>query len=241
MPSVAALALAGVLALGPGTLAADVQVPEGGCVTSDTSLRWGFKESFRSYISGAIALGSWSTSGDVGYQVPTFSFTGGTGFVMPDRSSGEAAFEGELVFTGHGGILRTVLANPRIVLGEPRSATLFVDVTGDTMDLVSVAAENVAFVTIEWSGSDEAIDVEAGTWDVSQARVTLSAAGADAFGTYRAGEIFDPMDISFTVAPECLTPSTTLWWVVGAAALVGAVGAGVAIARARKLPEQGRQ
>jgi hypothetical protein len=160
---------------------------------------------------------------------------------MPDRSSGEAAFEGELVFTGHGGILRTVLANPRIVLGEPRSATLFVDVTGDTMDLVSVSAENVPFVTIEWSGSDEDVDVEAGTWDVSQARVTLSAAGADAFGTYRAGELFDPMDISFTVAPGCLTPSPTLWWVVGVASLVGAVGAGVAIARARKLPERERQ
>lgn len=241
MLSAPALALAALVVLGTAVAPAEVQVPEGGCATSETSIRWGFKESFRSYISGAIALGSWSTTGDVGYEIPHFTVTGGQGFVGADRDVAEVAFDGELVFTGHGGILRTALANPRLVVTAPREATLYFDVTGDTMDVVSVSAENVPFVTIAWSGSDEAIDAQAGTWDVSDAQVTLGAAGADAFGTYLAGEIFDPMDISFTVAPGCLTPPVTLWWVVGVATLVGVLGAGVAIARARKLPGRERQ
>jgi hypothetical protein len=230
-----ALALGALLAISPF-----VQAPLGSCVTSEVEVTWGFKESFRSYVSGAIAAGSWSTSGEVDYSTPVFSFRGGEGYVTPQRDHGEVSFDGELRFTGHGGILNTVLASPRFALTGPREATLFVDVTGDTMDLVSVSARNVDFATIQWSRADEIIDPEAGIWDVSQAEVVLTEAGAAAFGTYSAGEIFDPMDISFEVAPGCLVqPGTPWWWVAGGVALAATVTLGAVLTRrGRKSPEQ---
>lgn len=252
MFSLAALALVGALGTAwvapaevpDGPRFSMVQAPTEACTVTGSTVTWGFKESFRSYLSGAIALGSWSTTGDVGYETPYFSFRGGEGFVMPDRRSGRVAFDGEMRFTGHGGILSTALANPTLVVTGPREATLFVDVTGDTMELISVSAENVAFATIRWSGAGETIDADAGTWDITQARVTLNAAGANAFGTYLAGEVFDPMDISFAVTPGCLSSSVSLWWwVLGG---VGAVIAGLLIAlwlilRGRTGPEPERQ
>lgn len=244
MSNLLALTLAGAIALGPVSPHSAVPVPEGACGVSTVAIAWGFKESFRSYISGAIALGTWSTTGDVGYDIPRFTFTGGEGFLAPDRGEGEVGFAGELIFTGHGGILRTSLENPRLVVTGPREATLVVDVTGDTMDLVSVSATDVDFVSVRWSGADEAIDSEAGTWNISQAEVTLSVAGANAFGTYVAGEIFDPMDISFTVAPDCLEqPLSPWWWVGGIVAVITATVAALVVAsrRGRREPEPERQ
>lgn len=244
MSSALALAMVGAVMLGPSAVSPTTQAPQDGCVTSDVSVTWGFKESFRSYISGSIALGKWSTSGDVGYDIPHFTFSGGEGYLAPDRRSGDVAFEGQLVFTAHGGILRTSLNNPRLAVTGPREATLFIDVTGDTMELLSVSSQDVDFVRIRWSGADEVINAEAGTWDISGARVTLSNAGANAFGTYVAGEIFDPMDISFAVSPDCLRqPPSVWWWVAGGVAVFAGVGAAIVmiIRRARKLPEPGHQ
>lgn len=243
MPNLLAAALVGMVALGPSAAVSDTSTPEGACGVSDVAIAWGFKESFRSYISGAIALGSWSTTGDVGYETPLFGFTGGDGFLLADRSGGEVAFEGGLVFTGHGGILRTELENPRLVLSGPREATLFFDVTGDTMDMVSVSAEDVDFASVRWSGTEDVVDAEAGVWNITQAEVVLNQAGADAFGTYVAGEIFDPMDISVTVAPGCLErPLSPWWWAGGIVAVITAAAAAVlASRRGRRSPEPEHQ
>lgn len=242
MSNLLAAALVGVVALGPGSVVSSA-TPEGACGVSDVEIAWGFKESFRSYISGAIAMGSWSTTGDVGYATPLFSFAGGEGYLLADRSAGEVAFEGGLVFTGHGGILRTELENPRLVLTGPREATLFFDVTGDTMDMVSVSAEDVDFASVRWSGVDDVVDAEAGTRTITQAEVVLNQAGADAFGTYVAGEIFDPMDISVTVGPGCLERALSPWWWAGGivAAITAAAAAVLATRRGRKLPEPEHQ
>jgi hypothetical protein len=236
--------LAGVVALGPVSAVSETPTPDGACAVSDVAIAWGFKESFRSYISSSIALGSWSTTGDVGYNTPVFTLTGGDGFLAPDRGEGQVSFGGGLVFTGHGGILNTSLDNPRLVLDGPREATLFFDVTGDTMDMVSVSATDVDFVSIRWSGANDVVDSEAGTWTITQAEVVLNQAGSTAFGTYAAGEIFDPMDISLTVTPGCLSEPLPLgWWVAGATAVITAAVAALVVAnrRGRRGPEPERQ
>lgn len=241
MPSFPALGLTALLAVFPTPSAV---LAEGDCEVLESHVTWGFKESFRSYISGAIALGQWTTSGDVGYETPAFTFSGGSGTIAPDRRSGSVSFDGELLFEGHGGILRTSLADPTLILEGQRQATLVFDVTGDTMDMVSVSADDVEFVTLEWSAGDERLDVASGEWVITGAEATLSAAGSDAFGTYPAGEIFDPLDMRLLVTPACLSePGVNPWWVAGgviAAALAGGVLVWVT-ARARKSPEQGRQ
>jgi hypothetical protein len=243
VPNLLAAVLVGVVALGPSAAVSDTSRPDGACGVSDVAIAWGFKESFRSYISGAIALGSWSTTGDVGYDTPVFTFTGGDGFLSADRSDGELAFVGTLVFTGHGGILRTELKNPRLELTGPREATLFFDVTGDTMDMVSVSAQDVDFASVRWSGADNVVDAQAGVWTITQAEVVLNQAGADAFGTYATGEIFDPMDMSLTVAPGCLDRPLSLWWWAGGivAVITAAAAAVLASRRGRRSPEPERQ
>lgn len=241
MPSFSALAVSALVALSstPAALMA-----EGQCQVLESEVTWGFKESFRSYISGSIARGQWTTTGDVGYETPAFSFSGGEGAIAPDRTSGGVAFEGELLFEGHGGILRTSLANPTLVIDSGRSATLVVDVTGDTMDMVSVSAEDVEFVTLEWSAGDESVDVATGEWLVTGAQATLTGAGSESFGTYPEGEPFDPVDIRLLVTPSCLTAGgLNPWWVAGGVLGLALLGGGTVwiTARARKSPEQEHQ
>jgi hypothetical protein len=241
VPSFSALAVATLLAVSsaPGALLA-----EGECQVLESEITWGFKESFRSYISGSIALGQWTTSGDVGYETPAFIFSGGEGAIAPDRTSGSVAFEGELLFEGHGGILRTSLANPSLMLDGHRRATLVFDVTGDTMDMVSVSAEDVEFVTLEWSAGDESLDVASGEWAVTDAVATLTSSGSESFGTYPAGELFDPVDMRLLVTPSCFTQSAlNPWFVAGGALGLALAGGGVVwiTALARKSREQGRQ
>jgi len=241
VPSFSALAVAALLAVSsaPGALLA-----EGECQVLESEVSWGFKESFRSYISGAIALGQWTTSGDVSYDTPAFIFSGGEGAIAPDRTSGSVAFEGELLFEGHGGILRTSLANPTLTLDGHRRATLVFDVTGDTMDRVSVSADDVEFVTLEWSAGDDRLDVATGEWAVTGAQATLTAAGSGAFGTYPEGEVFDPLDLRLVGTPACFTHSAlNPWWIAGGVLGAAIVGAGIVgiTARARKSPEPGRQ
>ncbi|CAB4568482.1 unannotated protein [freshwater metagenome] len=220
------------------------RVADGWCQVQESEVTWGFKESFRSYISGAIALGQWTTSGDVDYTTPVFIFSGGEGAIAPDRRSGSVAFEGELLFEGHGGILRTSLADPTLTLQGPRQATLVFDVTGDTMDMVSVSTDDVEFVTLEWSAGDENLDITTGEWVVTGAKATLTTSGSNAFGTYPSGEEFDPLDLRLVVASSCFTESAVNpWWVAGGIGGLALVGGGVVwiTARARRSPEQGHQ
>jgi hypothetical protein len=241
LPSFSALGVVALLSLSSAPVAL---LAEGECQVLESEITWGFKESFRSYISGAIALGQWTTSGDVDYTTPVFIFSGGEGALAPDRSSGSVAFEGELLFEGHGGILRTSLGDPTLTLQGPRQATLAFDVTGDTMDMVSVSTDDVEFVTLEWSAGDESLDVATGEWVVTGAKATLTTAGSNAFGTYPAGEEFDPLDLRLVVASSCFTESAVNpWWVAGGIGGLALVGGGVVwiTARARRSPEPGHQ
>jgi len=226
-----AFALASVMGIVPSA------VPEGACQVEDVSITWGFKESFRSYISSSIANGSWEVSGDVGYEIPEFTFTGGSGFLASDRSSGEVAFTGGIVFSGHDGILETSLQNPELVVTGPREATLVLDVTGDTMEEVSVNQQDVDFASVTWDGSLETVDADHGEWRVVDAEVSLTQVGSEAFGTYPAGEVLDPMSFTLSLTPGCLEDEgPSIWWIPGG---VVAIAAGLsalvfAIRRGRK-------
>lgn len=229
------LALASVVGLAPAA------VPEGSCAVEDVSITWGFKESFRSYISGSIANGSWDVSGDVGYEIPAFTFTGGSGWVNPDRTEGTLSFEGGLVFSGHEGILETSLGDPQLVITGARSATLILDVSGDTMDEVSVDQQDVPFATITWDRASEDVSPDEGVWRVEGAEVVLSDEGSAAFGTYPAGEVMDPLSMRIQVAPGCLE-ERSLWWIPGGAVALALLASAsvVAIRRGRTPRERER-
>lgn len=231
------LALVSVLGVTP------VNAPPGSCVIDEVSITWGFKESFRSYISGAIAKGSWQVSGDVGYETPAFEFSGGTGYLSPDLSEGDIAFQGDLVFEGHEGILRTSLANPAWHMTGRRSALLVVDVAGDTMDEVTVNQSQVPFATITWGAAAETVDEATGVFVVEDAEVLLTRAGSEAFGTYPEGERMDPLSWTMSLTPGCLEDQgVSAWWIAANAAGMASLATLIALVlrRGRKSPEPER-
>ena len=198
------------------------------CQIVDAQVSWGFKESFRSYISGAIAQGEWLVGGDVGYETPNFLFSDGVGEIAPDASTGQVTFVGTMEFVGHGGILDTTLTNPTLVFLSPREATLVVDVNGDTMEELRVRADRVQFASVTWKSGDSRLDTDTGRWSVSQARVVLTQEGSAAFGTYLAGEELDPLSFELQANPGCVVgPSWSVWWI--SAGVTGLVVAGIAV------------
>lgn len=230
---VALLALSPLLGVAPASAA----VSEDSCEIVEAGATWGFKESFRAYISSSIAQGEWVVSGDVGYDTPDFVLTSGSGFLAPDLTSGDVSFSGAIEFLGHSGILDTTLGNPSLTMTGTGEAILTLDVTGDTMEELRVDLERVPFATVGWSESDVTLDSASGSWEVREAALTLTREGAEAFGTYPAGEVLDPLSWKITTTPGCLEQRGLAWpWILGGVAGLGVIlAAGMwAIARGNK-------
>ncbi len=74
------------------TIPAKVTTAAEGCPVDDATLTWGFKETFRSYISGSIANGEWTVADGATYETPDFGWSDGTGAYDPDGGEGLIAF-----------------------------------------------------------------------------------------------------------------------------------------------------
>lgn len=190
--------------------------PAGSCAVTEAQLVWGVKESFRSYISGSIARGEWTVVGGATYQTPVFTWTGGAGEVDPAASTGEVAFSGGIRFTGHGGLLDTTIASPTLVMTGPGTAQLRVDLTGVSMDsalagdTTPTTVAQVPLVDIDLAGATVTDGPDVVTIAATDAATTLTADGAAAFGSYEAGDAFDPITLSVSAACAPPTPTATV-------------------------------
>ncbi len=201
---IAALALTAVLAASLGVAApqpASESAATDVCAAQSGSATWGFKESFRAYISGSIANGEWTTSGDVGYSTPAFTLSALTGEVLFDDAVGELGATGSMRFTGHEGILDTTIADPRLVFEGWDRLVLIVDVSGTTQEFVPVEEADVHFAegdlaAASWRAEGDRLVIDA-------IPLTLTTQGADAFGTYPAGEPLDDLALSLPVGAPC--------------------------------------
>lgn len=173
------------------------------CEIEDAQIFWGFKESFRSYVSGSIANGSWDTSGDISYVTPTFQFSNGRGVIDENLLDGEVNFQGQINFFGHSGALNTSLGQPSLEIDGFGRATLFLDVQGATMSSVVVDISRVPFASVAWGPSNQILESNGKTWSVQNAEVNLVNIGAESFGTYRAGEQMDAISFSVRVGDGC--------------------------------------
>ncbi|WP_309709861.1 HtaA domain-containing protein [Pseudolysinimonas sp.] len=177
-----------------------------GCTVEGAELTWGFKESFRAYIDGSIANGEWATADGATYETPAFGWANGTGGYDAETEDADLAFTGSVRFTGHGGVLDTTIANPRVVI-EGNRAVLLLDVTGTTQDGAPVSSVGVEFAELDLDAAERA-----GGGDLiafTSIPAVLTDAGAAAFGTYPAGEALDPLDLSITVDPACGEAAST--------------------------------
>ena len=170
----------------------------GACVVDGASLRWGFKESFRTYIEG-IAGGGWELDG-VAYEYPDFVWTGGSGSLdtASDALAGVVDFGGTIRFTGHDGALDTTLGVARIEFAGDVGYVVF-DITGTTQSGESIAMTGVRFA--EFAVPTDAVGPDAITLDGVAA--TLTAAGATAFGSYPEGEQLDPLTLEVPLPTDC--------------------------------------
>jgi opacity protein-like surface antigen len=206
--AVAALATSLLGAAAPAVAAETVTtaaVAPGACTVTGGQLTWGFKESFRSYISGTIANGAWEPIDGASYATPSFSWPAVSGEIDPADGTGTVVFGGGVRFTGHSGLLDTTIANPTLELSGA-AAQLRLDVTGLSMDdALAGATENVqtatqvAFVDLDVAS----VPVTVGETSLTGAAVptAITADGYAQFGNYETGTAFDP--ITFDVQLDC--------------------------------------
>lgn len=223
-------------------IAPNVATAAAGCPVDDASLVWGFKESFRSYISGTIANGEWTVADGATYETPNFSWPAGEGSYDAETGEGLVAFLGSITFTGHGGILNTMVSNPRLEFVDADTAIVIVDVTGTTQEGEPVSETGVQFVELDLTDAATLSDNEL---VVTDAPATLTPVGAAAFGTYSEGEEFDPVSFTLALDPACAVAAPTdtvdaeptsganLWWIWLIVALVIAAVVAVVLMRRR--------
>ncbi|WP_197020503.1 HtaA domain-containing protein, partial [Microbacterium sp. Cr-K32] len=168
----------------------------GVCTVEGATLKWGYKESFRTYIEG-IAKGGWTLT-DVAYQYPDYVWENGTGSFDDKTLAGLVTYGGSITFTGHDGALNTTLANAAVELAGDKGYLVF-DVTGTTQGGESVDQQGVRLA--EFALGDAA--VVDGVLTLNAVPTTLTEAGASAFGTYAAGEQLDPVTAVIPVGAAC--------------------------------------
>ncbi|WOF22825.1 HtaA domain-containing protein [Microbacterium betulae] len=181
-----------------------------GCAVTDAVLDWGFKESFRSYISGSIAHGEWTVSDGATYETPEFGWSDGEGAFDAETFTGQVGFDGTVRFTGHDGLLDTTVSNPTVLFTGRDTAYLLLDVTGVTMEDAlagetdnALAFDQVSFVKLDLAAGDVEISEDGSEITASEVPAAITSQGYEAFPNYEAGTAFDPVSFSITTETDC--------------------------------------
>ena len=160
---------------------------------ASADLGWGVRDSFRNYIRGGIANGSWDLNGTT-YSNNAFQWAKGTGSFKDGK--GSISFTGSVHFTGHHGILDTTISNPRLEING-KTAVLYATVVGNDMDSKSHNYGEVALLNVDVSG----LQVSGDKISISGAGTTITAEGAKAFaGFYEAGKDMAPLSFSASLS-----------------------------------------
>ncbi|HEX6358238.1 HtaA domain-containing protein [Actinophytocola sp.] len=184
----------------PPTTDPDPTTPvEPGAVTS-ARLGWGLKQSFRTYVRGPIAHGSWTLDGVTGEfrweTVTSSDYATGTG--------GTTAFAGGVRFTGHSGQLDLTISQPQVRFAGGR-AELLLDVRGKSLETGEFTELNdVVFATL----GTAAPNVANGVVTYTALPATLTEEGAAGFaGFYEAGTELDPVTVTIALDGATLPPA----------------------------------
>ena len=165
------------------------------------NLGWGVRDSFRNYVRGGIANGSWELNG-TSYSSDAFNWSNGTGTFKGGK--GSISFSGSVRFTGHHGILDTTIANPRLEING-NSGTLYATMNSNDPSGKATNYGEVALLKVDLSGLQSSADAVS----VNGAATTLTAEGAKAFaGFYDAGKDMAPLSFSAAVNSAKTTTKT---------------------------------
>ena len=165
------------------------------------NLGWGVRDSFRNYVRGGIANGSWELNG-TSYSSDAFNWSNGTGTFKGGK--GSISFSGSVRFTGHHGILDTTIANPRLEING-NSGTLYATMNSNDPSGKATNYGEVALLKVDLSGLQSSADAVS----VNGAATTLTAEGAKAFaGFYDAGKDMAPLSFSAAINGAKTTTKT---------------------------------
>lgn len=169
---------------------------------ASADLGWGVRDSFRNYIRGGIANGSWDLNGTT-YSNNAFQWAKGTGSFKDGK--GSISFTGSVHFTGHHGILDTTISNPRLEING-KTAVLYATMVGNDMDGKSHNYGEVALLNVDVSG----LQVSGDKISISGAGTTITSEGAKAFaGFYEAGKDMAPLSFSASLSGAQPAGNTT--------------------------------
>ena len=165
------------------------------------NLGWGVRDSFRNYVRGGIANGSWELNG-TSYSSDAFNWSNGTGTFKGGK--GSISFSGSVRFTGHHGILDTTIANPRLEING-NTGTLYATMNSNDSSGKATNYGEVALLKVDLSGLQSSADAVS----VNGAATTLTAEGAKAFaGFYDAGKAMAPLSFSAAINGAKTTTKT---------------------------------
>ncbi|MHA7961859.1 HtaA domain-containing protein [Streptomyces sp. L500] len=188
----------------PSTAGEEKRAPKG--EFTEAVVDWGVRRTFREYVTGSIAQGTWKLADGAQDGGALFRFPHGKGTY--DAGSLDAAFAGTLRFTGKH--LDLTLGGVTVAVKDGRG-TLSADVTDvtDVTDMADVtgggraAAKRVPLVTFDASRIEEKDGLAA----VAEAPAKLTAEGARAFGgMYQEGTDMDPVSLAVPLDAKAALP-----------------------------------
>ncbi|WP_436844817.1 HtaA domain-containing protein [Streptomyces roseoverticillatus] len=157
---------------------------------------WGVRRTFREYVTGSIAQGSWKLTDGAQDGGALFRFPAGRGTYDEAARTLDAAFTGTVRFTGNH--LDLALSAVKVTAADGKG-TLSVDVTSGGAQ----PRRSVPLVTFDASGLKEKDGLAA----VTEAPAELTAEGAEAFaGMYRKGETMDPVSLAIPLDAKAKLP-----------------------------------
>ncbi|WP_431044730.1 HtaA domain-containing protein [Streptomyces sp. P1-3] len=179
------------------------QRPQGGTVV-DGSLDWGVKKSFRDYVTGPISHGKITVSGGAKKTDGGFRFPGGQGTYDEKSRTLNAAFDGTVRFTGHGGDLDLKFSDLK-VRGKGAKGSLVADVSAKDRETGKVTESDdltVAELKLPASYGPKGEVVT-----LTKVPATLTKGGAKAFGGfYHSGDALDPVTVSASLDEGAALP-----------------------------------
>ncbi|MEU1377552.1 HtaA domain-containing protein [Streptomyces triculaminicus] len=157
---------------------------------------WGVRRTFREYVTGTIARGSWKLGDGAQDGGALFRFPAGKGSYDAASGTLDAAFAGTLRFTGKD----LDLALGRVaVAAKGGKGTLLADVTRD-----GGTEKNVPLVTFDASALKEKDGLAA----IAEAPAKLTAEGSKAFGgLYQEGAEMDPVSLAVPLQASARLPA----------------------------------
>jgi hypothetical protein len=173
---------------------------------TDAAVDWGVRRTYREYVTGETAKGSWTLTDGAEDGGALFRFGAGKGTYDPEKRTLDATFGGTVRFTGTGtgtGLDPDLTLRAFAVTVKDGKGTLYADVT-DT----GTTSKHVALVTFAADALKTA--TRPGTLvTLTEAPAQLTADGAaKAFGgMYQAGTAMDPVSLAVALDDKAVLPA----------------------------------